>query len=55
MTIHDVSRVPLRLRASAPRFWLAGGAESGYISLPSDIPFVLRRQSPVRCREDSEP
>ena len=55
MTFHDISRGPLRLREPGPRFGLAGGVESGYISLPSDIQFVLRRLGPVRFCEDPAP
>ena len=55
MTFHDILRGLLRLREPGPRFGLAGGGESGYIWLPSDIPSVLRRPRPVRFREDPEP
>ena len=42
-------------RETGLRFGLAGGVESGYIWLPSDIPSVLRRPCPVRLCEDPEP
>ena len=41
MTYHDISQGAFRPWKPGPRFGLAGGRESGYISLPSDIPFVL--------------